>query len=318
MPRCSAISRPTATRCMSRRPVRPAASCSPRSTPIRTSLRRTDLNRPGLPNGVRLWVLGSSDERVPYFPSAARALAAAARDRVAGRRSRTDGRSQTGSGFGVWGHAVNPSRVFPQPRASAFHAKFRPAAAHPDVHASNRPVLTNAPRSIATVSQANVLRNLSQDGRRGFGCRNRAGAHVGRRPHASLSSLPQRKQLRAGAEKEISLLDRDAGAVARGIAFVFEIRGVEQLEFAAAGLLSFFRQRPRSAGCGVRGRRDQPNRSRSRFRRPSPARYVRRVLAPRSRPWSLGVWRGGRKYPPPWLGCGRCCRTITATPPRKW
>ena len=145
MPRCSAISRPTATRCMSRRPARPAASCSPRSTSIRTSLRRTDLNRPGLPNGDRLWVLGSSDERVPYFPSAARALAAAARDRVAGRRSRTDGRSQTGSGFGVWGHAVNPSRVFPQPRASAFHAKFRPAAAHPDVHASNRPVLTNAP-----------------------------------------------------------------------------------------------------------------------------------------------------------------------------
>ena len=55
-------------------------------------------------------------------------------------------------------------------------------------------------------------------------------------PSHFASSLPQRPQLRTRAEEEIPLRDRDAGAVARGIAFIFEIRGVEQLEFAATGL----------------------------------------------------------------------------------
>ncbi len=63
----------------------------------------------------------------------------------------------------------------------------------------------------------------SKNGNRGFG-------------HGASRSLPQRKQLRARAEEEIPLRDRDAGAVARGVAVVFEIRGVEQFEFAAASL----------------------------------------------------------------------------------
>jgi len=50
------------------------------------------------------------------------------------------------------------------------------------------------------------------------------------------ASLPQRKQPRARTEEEVSLRDRDAGAVARGVAVVFEIRGVEERECAAAGL----------------------------------------------------------------------------------
>ena len=56
------------------------------------------------------------------------------------------------------------------------------------------------------------------------------------RPSHFASSLPQRPQLRTRAEEEIPLRDRDAGAVACGIAFIFEIRGVEQFEFSATGL----------------------------------------------------------------------------------
>ena len=50
------------------------------------------------------------------------------------------------------------------------------------------------------------------------------------------SSFAQRKQPRACADEEIALRDRDAGAVACAVGVVFEIRGVEELEFAAAGL----------------------------------------------------------------------------------
>ena len=52
----------------------------------------------------------------------------------------------------------------------------------------------------------------------------------------SAASLPQRQQLRARADEAVTLRDRDAGAVECGVAVVFEIRGVDELEFAAAGL----------------------------------------------------------------------------------
>ena len=63
----------------------------------------------------------------------------------------------------------------------------------------------------------------SKNGNRGFG-------------HGASRSLSQRKQLRTRAEEEIPLRDRDAGAVARGVAVVFEIRDVDERECAAAGL----------------------------------------------------------------------------------
>ena len=50
------------------------------------------------------------------------------------------------------------------------------------------------------------------------------------------ASLPQRKQPRARTDEEVSLRDRDAGAVARGVAVVFETRDVDERECAAAGL----------------------------------------------------------------------------------
>ena len=63
----------------------------------------------------------------------------------------------------------------------------------------------------------------SKIGNRGFG-------------HGASRSISQRKQLRACADEEVALRDRDAGAVARGVAVVFEIRGVKERECAAAGL----------------------------------------------------------------------------------
>ncbi len=48
----------------------------------------------------------------------------------------------------------------------------------------------------------------SKNGNRGFG-------------HGASRSISQRKQLRACADEEVALRDRDAGAVARGVAVVF-------------------------------------------------------------------------------------------------
>ena len=63
---------------------------------------------------------------------------------------------------GVWlwglGHAVNPSLVFLQPIASAFHAKSRPAAAHPEGDASAL-IIPTAPEKFRH-RQANVLGDL--------------------------------------------------------------------------------------------------------------------------------------------------------------
>ena len=63
----------------------------------------------------------------------------------------------------------------------------------------------------------------SKNGNRGFG-------------HGASRSLSQRKQPRACADEEVALRDRDAGAVARGVAVVFETRDVDERECAAAGL----------------------------------------------------------------------------------